>query len=1145
MKYLSCPDFHFSMAHLETSLHNADAIAQAAYQHKVDFIALPGDLFATPIYASDAGGINELRAIVRSWLLICDVLAVGGTPSHDAPGCYGPLEDVGLTLLRPGQDSLAGDGIVFGIPELRKDTIQAALGLPAEQANAEAVRLFRQYLQEYVAPTREQYADLPAIGILHGVVTDYHRDDVTDPKIKTSDIIIRTEDLALAGLDYWSLGHIHTPWASSVIPASYAGSWGTNWGETGFVPCFEYVTVERHSDPVEGDGVACMVERIPYGTPKREKIRRPEDANDPSVAYWLESDDPDAKLPDGVHPWSRVTLKEHRAETRRITAEQAEAATTLVDLFRLADPEFDEALVPKVEATEQTTGSAEHQPIDVRVLSVEIQGCTFFNGETRSLDIAALPDGLTAIIGENGSGKSALLAFCTPYPVVVGKDTQSGRPSAIKDFFSGRDSLIRKRLTVNGVPHEHLITIKGAHTQSPKVECYLTIDGVPQLETGTWDTMMAACEELYGSYSDYSITTFYEQPQQASSNQSGLMSARMVDCRDLVQNIAGIDRSRERQHALDEVKRCEREIATLSAKIEALSAGTDTTELEESLEWTRAGLKQAESALSDLVDQGQQQQALVETLTTRKQEAEAALERRGSLDTQQGETEQSITALIDRVADLRKAVESLEVNREQARLYDERAERITGYERQKAAVATHNAEAQRVYAEAVQARGLVQEQRNTMEREIESLGGEIDRFEEKARSEQQEHENRIESEIGMLGAAITLNEEKIKGLEKKCPQCGYVDPEAVQSIEAIRKEIEEMDDKRSEFRVNIERADIIDLPTKLRIDTIESDRGGLIVKRRDVESQLKAVILPDAPISPELLGCDVAPLLELSTQNDAIAIDLLRQYIETGIKAEAEIATTETQITTEETRLATIVADLAAIVIDSTVAERHAEAVRGLEALRTDYTAKAQEITRLETTIERDEAEIQRRRDQAAEVEAMRELATDHNRNLEHWTYIARMLGPDKIPALELEIMLDTIDADATRNIAPYLEGRFSIRTETQGTGKKGQVDRFDILVHDNETGAERSFLRHSPGQKAFFNDAYVKALVRQRNARGDRSYSPIISDEADGPISPDLVPAFYEMQTQYYNGIETRVLIVSHAPGAHQFVESHVEVGV
>src|SRR5690606_2119001 len=146
-----------------------------------------------------------------------------------------------------------------------------------------------------------------------------------------------------------------------------------------------------------------------------------------------------------------------------------------------------------------------------------------------------------------------------------------------------------------------------------------------------------------------------------------------------------------------------------------------------------------------------------------------------------------------------------------------------------------------------------------------------------------------------------------------------------------------------------------------------------------------------------------------------------------------------------------------------------------------------------------------------------------------------------KIPAIELELVLDNIDAEASRVIEPFHETRYSFRTETQQQGKAGAVDRFDIRIHDNETGREKSFLENSPGQKAFFADAYTKALVRQRNSRMMRRYDPVIMDESDGPIQPELISSYYEVQRRFWT--DNRVLVVSHSPTSHEYIEQVINM--
>jgi hypothetical protein len=102
-------------------------------------------------------------------------------------------------------------------------------------------------------------------------------------------------------------------------------------------------------------------------------------------------------------------------------------------------------------------------------------------------------------------------------------------------------------------------------------------------------------------------------------------------------------------------------------------------------------------------------------------------------------------------------------------------------------------------------------------------------------------------------------------------------------------------------------------------------------------------------------------------------------------------------------------------------------------------------------------------------------------------------------------------------------------------------VDRFDIKIHDSDAGIEKSMLKHSPGEKAFLTDAYVKALIRQRNERLNRRYDPVILDEADGPINPARISAYYEMQRSYWDG--THVLVASHNPASHEHIDSRIEM--
>lgn len=1110
IKFLEVPDFHFSPKWADVSKQAGDAVLRAACERAVDFIAIPGDLYDAPIMATDKGGINALRAIIKNWVQVCPVVAVQGTPSHDGPGCYGILEDLGITLLQPGiayrfnafpacispLGTQEPDCLLFGIPELNKQTIQSQLSLNAEQANAEATILLDAYIADFIAPMRLKHQGIPAVGLLHGNVSDSHRDNETDIILRASDIVIHTESLMQARLDRWSLGHIHTPWESSVICAGYAGYAGIDsnpWGKRDFVPAMNLVRIESGTTSIE---------RIPYGTPERRKISKPLASYDPAVAYWLVSDDADAQAPGG-HPWSRITYEEHHKETRRVSSDQASQAKTLGDLFKLIDPKgATQDILDLVDTIPQQKRGDSSASVDLAMTYLKVAGCSFFGGKTIEFDLASLPSGVTAIRGDNGAGKSSLLAFCSPYPVIIGKDTSSGRPSAIKDFFSAKDSMIEKRFTVNGAEHRHLITIRGAHTQSPKTECYLYIDGTSQLDCGTFDEMMEACERIYGPYSDYLLTSFYVQPLQGKTG-SSLMSATMTDIRNLVQSIAGIDREAEKRFALDRQAEAEKQCASLASWIAGSERNLeDVASLEASkqasLEQSQEASASAKLAQEELADE----QGLLEFLLSRQALSNSERERKMQDMRKLELLEHDLSSSKSRLDNARNA--ALELANLRLRL--DAAEKASAHNREVDEAIYRNRMAERAVQEKLAA--YKQSVADIMQAyNMECMN--VDTMNRKAKLKH-------ETDRDMLYMQLDSDEQRIKHISARieteavpCPQCGYVSPDIAKRTALLKSQL-------AEIRTSVD------------------------ATKDKIKAMMPPVQVPHPP-KPELPQKPTdEPILEpVAAKVKAEDGAHIRLLITNAERAKDEIASIKADIEHAKHGIAEI--EQATYDIDDGILQK-------VELQRQSIATASSKLLAYQRTVAQErahmadlDARIQRSLALAGEIAQAKEQEESCSIASSRWRYIASMLQPSKIPALELDLMLDSIDAEASRILEAYQEGRFAIETETQSTGKAGQVDRFDILVHDSETGEQRSFMKYSPGQKAFFSDAYVKALVRQRNERAHRSYKPVIMDESDGPIQPELVASYYEMQRRYWT--DCPVLAVSHSPASHEHIEHSIDI--
>jgi exonuclease SbcC len=1102
MKFAEIPDFHLDPKWIDISIGISKIIEKVIIDNDIGFMVLPGDFFNRPLIATDKGGINTARSIIKLWSKHCPIAAIEGTPTHDGKGGYGPLEDCGLILLRPNKvygysESLKNievmnndnkvDCILVGVPELNKSALLSQLSLPAEQANAEIEKAFENYITNFIAPMRAKYKDIPAIGLLHGNVSDSTRENTEDVILRASDILIRTEVLELAGLTRWSLGHIHQPWESKKISAGYAGFTGIDdspWGKTGFVPAMNLVEIKdkligdnTETGPVEIEYIS-KISRIPYGTPERRKIFAPLASYDPNIAYWLHSKDRAAVITGG-HEWSRVTTEPEKKETQRAII----TTDNLAELFKAIDPKVSQSVISRVESL-QLEHSAPHLSVQASVDFITISGCSFWHGRSVTLAINKLPTGLTAIMGDNGAGKSSLLAFCSPYPVVIGKDTKSGRASAIKDFFIEPDSSIEKILTVNGEQHRHLINIKGAHTQTPKVECYLYIGTANQLDTTSWDDMFAKCEELYGSFADYLLTTFYVQPLQGKSG-SSLMSAGMTDIRNLVQSIAGVDRETEKRHALDMLSKFEKELSDNTAWIKgAEEFAVDIDKLESDKLIAQAVCMEAEKAILLTVERGKTAHANQIAIAAQKTASDAEAKQKTRDEDRASEIADTVFTLQNNITDLNELVSQLSAMRENMATIEKRDK-----------IVADNAALKNKYDAEV----------NAYNRELGSEQEKARKANSEKQTEYDKKKREYDSNVSKMERERDNQKAIIDRLKKPCPNCGWISNDAI-------NEMEDADDK---------------------IKTFDDLLAKVLPPQNITPSPIPSKLDRAIPVVPKYVVFNSSgPMLSKSK---------LQSDIERAVSAEATIKAKESEIEKLNQESDRLTAKEYNIIAG--IAEQLESAESAYNALLKQHREETAKIAAFKESIKNLETQIKEATDKKEEIAKHKAMIPVLESEIIDWKYIASMLQANKIPALELESVIGTIDAEATRILEPFLDGVLCVTTETQQEGKKGTIDKFDIIVHNNATGQEQSFITFSPGVKAFISDAYVKALVMVRNNRAHRHYSPIISDEADGPIQPERVAAYYEMQSAYYAGSADRVLVVSHAPDAHNYVQSHVRV--
>lgn len=1091
IKFIEFSDFHFSTSWLESSRKVAESVRLAAIANNVNFIAVPGDFWDRPVLASDQGGINAARDIIKSLTAVCPVVAIEGTPSHDAPGAYGPLTDCGLQLLHPGKAYTNIPRVVlFGIPEINKDGIHAALQASSEQANMQAENLLADYVAEFIAPHRALHANRVAVGLIHGNVTDSRRENTQDIILKSSDILIRAESLEPANLDRWSCGHIHLPWESTVISAGYAGYPGIDsnpYGKTGFKPAMNLITIEA-------PGCKPTIQRIPYGTPERRKITAPLATYDPEIAYWLDTDDQAAECPAG-HPWSRVT---HRPIERQSQMTEINTEMSLPEIFRVWDKNVPDSVIAKISDMAKTVTPQALEPLDIQVAKVEINGCIFWRDGYINFDIANASGGVSRMAGRMGDGKSSLLGFCTPYPVITGKDTESGRPSAIKEFFNGQDSYIRKTIYRNGFEHRHLITIKAAHTKTAKTECYLFIGDVNQLDTTSFDEMMEKCEALYGPYSDYLLTTFYVQPLQSSQG-PGLMAAKKVDARNVVQAIAGVNRESESRYALDQKG------STAKSRDEKASWIAGAEQFVEDSDSVLALIGENKTVASDAAAKTVEIETLGKSAKAAVDQLQA-LANATKLESERKNTDlHRIYQLNNIKPGLMVAKNMLEQNRailgdilDAKQVEQKNTDLRNGYNQRLMDWSQQWMEAKQVVALANQAvSAKYQAALREYNAAYQAALAQVD-TENTANLNQY---NQAKAEYSARKSALEADKTRMEAITvTACIKCGYIEETASAKYQEAQQRIRDI---AIQLAAMIEPAAPKYAPRPTPEPPVEP------------KYQIEPPALPEPqPAPPVYLEVDTPPFSEES----------IRAKISEGEISGARIAEIDQEL---------VVLGSKTYQIDELAGQRLQDATAKTESLRQQYADERSRKEKAEHEIQTLTAKLEAIAGQAAKIQEARLSLETIESDLADWTYIAKALQPGNIPALELEMSIQAIDYEATRILKPFSEGQYSIRTEA--------ADGFDILVYDGETAKETSFFKRNPGHKAFFADAYTKALIRQRNERQHRRYSPIIMDEADAPIEVESIQSYYQMQDAYFDKMDSRVFVVSHKGTGH--IEHTIDV--
>ena len=191
----------------------------------------------------------------------------------------------------------------------------------------------------------------------------------------------------------------------------------------------------------------------------------------------------------------------------------------------------------------------------------------------------------------------------------------------------------------------------------------------------------------------------------------------------------------------------------------------------------------------------------------------------------------------------------------------------------------------------------------------------------------------------------------------------------------------------------------------------------------------------------------------------------------------------------------------------------HAQAQHG-QQIRAQVDQLQGELQKLVQEITRAEAEAQRRAElQQRAVEAREQLA-GLEAGLGDWVTLERALGRDGIQALEIDAAGPEL-SDLTNELLRSCFGeRFEVRFITQAlkADGKGSKEVFDVAVVDHDRGREGAVDSLSGGEKTIVSEAISLALAIYVGRHSGRRFETLFRDETAGQLDPENAQRYVAM---------------------------------
>jgi DNA repair protein SbcC/Rad50 len=1176
MKIAHISDLHCCKEHAEAALASLRTLAAHIESNPVDLIAISGDTWDASILSNESSGYNDFIEAIRDIANIAPVVMIYGTPSHDTDGSLDIFRKLicrnGITILDPGkayfysttctkevyregdisEDTNIPEAIIFGIPEPRKKYLLANNSAGKDETE-EAIREAMHRLCFTLAAKRKEYKDIPCIVLYHGDVSGctLQNDQTIE---RGTGISITSDDLNDIGGDYYALGHIHKPQQVGDLPAYYAGSiYPKDFGEAhkaGF-NVVEFKETDPHYFDID-------VERVDFPHPENYKMELNCKGDVIPTEMWTSICTPftttgriegkkvwveitctreqrshlDTEkilqdlLDHGAVSGSRVTICETAVETVR-AAEIAEVNTpekkfeVWAKNSNLTVKDSHIKKIAELEA-ELTRGTVKAEG-EWELVSLRLKGAIgIMKGikkEGIEINFDDIPDGVIALTGDNGKGKTTLIENCHPYPQLLTRTGTLQNHFMLKDSY--REVVYRNRQF--GTMRKFLIQIDGKN-KSGSCKYFIFSKGA---ESADWtalpgvDGNLKQYEEVlastFGSIDLFQRTAFITQ--KSTKKLPDITDATAGEKKALFVALAGIDYLQNFADTANERAKTEAaKTHDAEIKMQMLKAEIDKKPAEEeSLDKLQKSIEAKNKELADITKQGLSAKDEVEKCQTawnaeqlRQQKETAAKNAVETLET-------DICALADEIDKLKEYSENKAKYEGEIADYEAQQKIINAENAKKQAVAEANLKIQRDFID----------QNKIYDEKLRSEGAKKEPL-IKSRTER-------ESIIKDAENGIKLFERDAQEIDENCPECGQkLPPQKLAELKARSYENTKKIAAQNEI--------------------IDDQRGKIKEINQQIE-QIEAEIFKinlNKPIASEYLQFDGSFLKDAIDKQKKINIEASRAALTQAQESTVRIEGIQKQIDEKHKQRKTKEAEYKSVKQDAEVGAKIKSDLDAAAAKKADltekYTTVKTEIAGIDANITSTKLKIEglaQKENDYSSLEKSNELAVIA---AQEWELITKAFGKDGIQALELDALAPGISNTANRILESAYGDRFRIDIQTTrigGVGKKvKQIEDFLIYVIDSEDGEAVLLDDKSGGEAVWIKRAIYDAFAVIRKRNTNFAFLTCFQDETDGALDSAAKTAYCRMLEAAHKESNLRhTIIITHSNEVKAMIEQQINL--